>query len=157
MSDDVSQIRGTGRALLERGAARWWWALLVAGLVWFLIGWGVLRADYTSLATVGVLVGVVFLIAAVSEGGLAAVVTGGWKVWHVVLAVIFALAFELRRVGRQAEARLSGEEPPLLPAQERRTAAEAPRAAAVGVMSLPARMPSRSRSAGGGAVPWCCR
>jgi len=39
-----------------------------------------------------------------------------------------ALAFELRRVGRQAEARLSGEEAPFLPAQERRTAAEAPRA-----------------------------
>jgi uncharacterized membrane protein HdeD (DUF308 family) len=90
-NDDLSQVRGTGRALLVRGAARWWWALLVAGLVWFLIGWLVLRADYRSLATVGVLVGVVFLLAAVSEGGLATVVTGGWKVWHIVLAVIFAL------------------------------------------------------------------
>src|SRR4029450_10710133 len=47
--------------------------------------------SYTSLATVGVLVGVVFLVAAVTEGALAAVVTGGWKVWHIVLAVIFAL------------------------------------------------------------------
>lgn len=36
-----------------------------------------LRANYSSLTTVGVLVGVVFLIAAVSEGALAAVVTGG--------------------------------------------------------------------------------
>jgi uncharacterized membrane protein HdeD (DUF308 family) len=91
MHNDISHVRGTGGALLERGAARWWWAPLAAGLVWFLIGWLVLRANYTSLATVGVLVGVVFLIAAVTEGGLAAVVTGGWKVWHIALAVIFVL------------------------------------------------------------------
>jgi uncharacterized membrane protein HdeD (DUF308 family) len=90
-ADSISQVRGTGRALLERGAARWWWALLVAGLVWFVIGWMVLRADYTSLTTVGVLVGIVFLISAVSEGAVAAVVTGGWKVWHIALAVLFVL------------------------------------------------------------------
>jgi uncharacterized membrane protein HdeD (DUF308 family) len=224
MDDDMSQVRGTGRAMLERGAARWWWVLLVAGLVWFVIGWLVLRANYTSLATVGVLVGIVFVIAAISEGGLAAVVTGGWKVWHIALAVLFALgaiwafvrpvntffalasmlglllflqgffyvaeafalrdaspywwlqltsgglivllalwistsdrvwtlaarsafillwvgfmavfrgvrdialAFELRRVGQQAEARLEEAEAPFIPAQERRTAAEEPRA-----------------------------
>jgi uncharacterized membrane protein HdeD (DUF308 family) len=91
MTDDISQVRGAGRALLERGAARWWWTLLVAGLVWFLIGWLVLRANYTSLTTVGVLLGIVFLIAAVSEGALAAVVSGGWKVWHIALAVLFVL------------------------------------------------------------------
>jgi uncharacterized membrane protein HdeD (DUF308 family) len=224
MHDDSSQDRGAGRALLERGAARWWWVLLVAGLVWFLIGWVVLRADYTSLTTVGVLVGVVFLIAAVSEGGLAAVMSGGWKVWHIALSVVFvlgaiwafvrpvntffalasmlglllliqgffyvtqafalrdtspywwvelvsgglivllalwistsdrawdlaarsafillwvgfmavfrgirdvALAFELRRVGQQAEARLREAEAPFVPAQERRTPTDAPHA-----------------------------
>jgi uncharacterized membrane protein HdeD (DUF308 family) len=51
----------------------------------------VLRADYTSLATVGVLVGVVFLIAAVNEAALAAVMGGGWAVWHGVLAVLLVL------------------------------------------------------------------
>ena len=91
MQTDIPEVRGPGRELLAREAARWWWAPLVAGLVWFLIAWLVLRANYTSLATVGVLVGVVFLIAAVTEGGLAAIVTGGWKVLHVVLAVIFVL------------------------------------------------------------------
>jgi uncharacterized membrane protein HdeD (DUF308 family) len=223
MTTDISEVRGTERALVERGAARWWWALLVGGLVWFLIGWMVLRADYTSLATVGVLVGVVLLVSAVSEGALAAVVTGGWKLLHVVLAVVFvlgaiwafvrpvntffalasmlglllfiqgffyiaqafamrdaspywwlevfsgglivllalwistsdrvwdlaarsgfillwvgfmavfrgirdiALAFELRRVGQHAEARSSAAAAPSVPAQERRTAADAPR------------------------------
>jgi uncharacterized membrane protein HdeD (DUF308 family) len=91
MHDDLSQVRGTAQALVAREAARWWWTLLVAGLLWFLIGWLVLRADYSSLTAVGVLVGVVFLIAAVSEGGLAAVVTGGWKVLHIALSVVFVL------------------------------------------------------------------
>jgi uncharacterized membrane protein HdeD (DUF308 family) len=91
MTNEISQVGSAGRALLERGAARWWWTLLVAGLVWFLIGWVVLRANYTSLTTVGVLTGIVFLMAAVSEGAMAAVVTGGWKVWHIALGVFFVL------------------------------------------------------------------
>ena len=91
MDDDLSRVRATGGALLERRAARWWWAVLVAGLAWFVIGWLVLRADYTSLATVGVLVGVVLLVAAISEGGLAGVVSGGWRFWHIALAVLLAL------------------------------------------------------------------
>jgi uncharacterized membrane protein HdeD (DUF308 family) len=91
MNDDLSQVRAAGGALLERRAARWWWVLLVAGLVWFVIGWVVLRADYTSLATVGVLVGVVLLVGAVGEGGLAGVMTGSWRLWHIALAVILAL------------------------------------------------------------------
>jgi uncharacterized membrane protein HdeD (DUF308 family) len=77
--------------LLQREAARWWWAPLVAGVIWLLIAWLVLRADVTSLATVGVLVGVVFLVAAATEGGLGAIMIGGWKVLHYALAVLFLL------------------------------------------------------------------
>src|SRR5690348_11669113 len=77
--------------MMKREAARWWWAPLVAAVIWFVIAWLVLRADYTSLTTVGVIVGVVFLVAAVNESALAAVMGGGWAVWHVVLAVILFL------------------------------------------------------------------
>ena len=76
---------------LERAADRWWWAPLGMGLLWFVIGWLVLRANYTSLATVGVLVGVVFLVAAVGESVLAWLTPGGWAALHVVLAVLFVL------------------------------------------------------------------
>ena len=76
---------------LRREAARWWWAPLVGAVIWFVIAWLVLRADYSSVATVGVILGVAFLIAAVNEVALAAVMGGGWAVWHVVLAVIFVL------------------------------------------------------------------
>jgi uncharacterized membrane protein HdeD (DUF308 family) len=76
---------------MEEGAAKWWWAPLVMGLAWFVIAWLVLRANATSLKTVGVLVGILFLVAAVSEGGLATVVRGGWKVLHIALGVFFVL------------------------------------------------------------------
>jgi uncharacterized membrane protein HdeD (DUF308 family) len=90
MGPDIPAVT-FGRRILQREAARWWWAPLVAGVIWFVIAWLVLRADYTSLATVGVLVGVVFLIAAVNETALAAAMGGGWAVWHVVLAVFLVL------------------------------------------------------------------
>ena len=63
----------------------------MAGVAWFVIAWLVLRMNVASLATVGVLVGVAFLIAAVSEAALGAFLIGGWKIAHYVLAVIFTL------------------------------------------------------------------
>lgn len=91
MQADTSEFPRPVRGLLQREAAKWWWAPLVAGIVWFVIAWLVLRLNVTSLATVGVLVGTVFLITAVSEGALAGIVSGGWKAMHVVLAVLFVL------------------------------------------------------------------
>jgi hypothetical protein len=89
---DETLERGSllGRVLL-REAARWWWAPLVAGAVWFVIAWLVLRLNTTSLTTVGLLLGAAFLIAAINEGALGALMGGGWKVLHYALAVIFAL------------------------------------------------------------------
>lgn len=90
MAPDIPAVTFERRAL-QREAARWWWAPLVGAVIWFVVAWLVLRADYTSLATVGVLLGVVFLIAAVNEAALGAVMGGGWAVWHVVLAVVLLL------------------------------------------------------------------
>jgi uncharacterized membrane protein HdeD (DUF308 family) len=90
--DPEAQQTGTfTRQLLQRKAARWWWVPLVGALLWFLIGWMVLRADYSSLVAVGVLVGAVLLMAAINEGALAAVMRNGWGVLHIVLAIIFVL------------------------------------------------------------------
>src|SRR6478672_4138180 len=80
-----------GRRVLQREVAHWWWLPLAGALVWFLIAWLVLRANYSSLATVGVLVGVAFVIAALNEAALAALMRGGWAALHIVLAVGFVL------------------------------------------------------------------
>jgi uncharacterized membrane protein HdeD (DUF308 family) len=91
MAAKSAGLLGAGRRLLQREAARWWWVPLVAAVVWFIIAWLVLRANYTSLATVGVLVGVVFLVALVNEVGVAAVMTGGWRVAHIALGALYLL------------------------------------------------------------------
>ena len=77
--------------MIVREGARYWWLVLIAGIAWLVLGWLVLRMNTTSIATVGVLIGVVFLFAGITEAGLAGLTPGGWKVWHIILAVIFFL------------------------------------------------------------------
>jgi uncharacterized membrane protein HdeD (DUF308 family) len=72
-------------------ATKYWWVLLLTGGAWLIIAWLVLRANMTSLTTVGVLIGIVFLMAGINEAGVATLMSGGWKVFHWVLAVIFFL------------------------------------------------------------------
>jgi uncharacterized membrane protein HdeD (DUF308 family) len=83
--------RGLTGGVLQREAARWWWAPLVAAVAWFVIAWLVLRANYTSLTTVGVLLGFAFVMAAINEGALGALMHGGWAILHYALAGIFLL------------------------------------------------------------------
>lgn len=76
---------------IVREESRYWWVLLVSGIAWLLIAWIVLRMNVTSIATVGVLLGAVFIVAAVNEVTVASLAPGGWKVWHYVMAFIFFL------------------------------------------------------------------
>jgi len=81
----------TRENMATREGARYWWVFLLLGLLWFLIAWLALRLNATSIATVGVLIGVVFLFAAINELDVAAMIPGGWKVWHYIMAAIFFL------------------------------------------------------------------
>ncbi len=67
-----------------------WWLFLVTGVAWLIISAVVLRFSIASVATVGVLIGVVFLVAAVSEI-LIASARAGWLWLHVLMSVIFVL------------------------------------------------------------------
>jgi uncharacterized membrane protein HdeD (DUF308 family) len=81
----------SGERMIVREGARYWLVFLVSGIVWLLIAWLVLRLNATSITTVGVLLGVVFLIVGINEVGMASLAPGGWKIWHYVMAVIFLL------------------------------------------------------------------
>lgn len=81
----------TGERMVVRDAARYWWLFLVSGVAWLVIAWLVLRLNMTSITTVGVLIGVVFVMAGITEAGLGALTPGGWKVWHYILSVVFFL------------------------------------------------------------------
>jgi uncharacterized membrane protein HdeD (DUF308 family) len=78
------------RTLLRQGAG-YWWILLITGVAWLIVAWLVLRLNQTSVTTVGVLIGIVLIAAGVNEAAVAAFVPGGWKVWHIIMAVIFLL------------------------------------------------------------------
>ncbi|HXY93549.1 MAG TPA: DUF308 domain-containing protein [Acidimicrobiia bacterium] len=71
--------------------ARWWWVFIVTGVIWLMISLVVLRFTERSVTTIGILIGVVFTIAAITEFMVVGVTSGGWKVVHVILGVIFAL------------------------------------------------------------------
>lgn len=78
-------------AFVEREAGKYWWLFLLAGIAWIFISWLVLRMNITSLATVGVLIGVLFFLASFHEIMIGSIRHGGGKVWHYILAVIFFL------------------------------------------------------------------
>ncbi len=72
-------------------ARQWWWVFLVIGIIWLLIGFTVLRLDLRSVATVGFLIGGMFLVSTMNEAMLASTAHGTWKYLHYAMAVIFLL------------------------------------------------------------------
>ena len=78
----------------RRGAAMggWsdvpWWVFLITGLAWMLIAVIVLRFDATSVATVGFLIGALFVFGCINEF-IAAQMAEDWKWLHWVMAFIF--------------------------------------------------------------------
>ncbi|HXW35865.1 MAG TPA: DUF308 domain-containing protein [Acidimicrobiales bacterium] len=69
--------------------SRRWWAFLLMGLVWLIIAAIVLRFDISSVATIGLLLGAVFLFSAVYQFAAAALQGGGWAVLRIILGVLF--------------------------------------------------------------------
>jgi uncharacterized membrane protein HdeD (DUF308 family) len=74
-----------------RAAARWWWVFIVTGVIWLMVSLVVLRFTETSITTIGIIIGVVFTIAAITEFMIVGATTGGWKIVHVILGILFAL------------------------------------------------------------------
>ncbi len=75
-----------------RGPAvgKWWWVLLVMGILWILIGLFVLQAHYGSAVAIGYLVGFWLFFAGIAEFVEIGIVDR-WKWLHGVLGVLFVL------------------------------------------------------------------
>ena len=73
------------------GFAKNWWLFLITGIAWLLIGVLVLRFNIASVRTVGILLGFMFLGAAINEFLASTTVSGGWKFVHIALGVLFIL------------------------------------------------------------------
>ena len=81
------RIRGA-RAGLARLAGPWW-LFLLTGIGWLILAWIALRFTPASIPTVGVLLGVYFLVATINEFFIASVMSS-WRWLHIVLGIIFA-------------------------------------------------------------------
>jgi uncharacterized membrane protein HdeD (DUF308 family) len=72
-------------------AARYWWVFLVTGAFWVVFAVTVFRFDWRSVSAISILFGVMMIAAAVDELLRVAGSSAGWKVFHGVVAVIFAV------------------------------------------------------------------
>jgi len=75
-----------------RQMSKSWWLFLCTGLLWFVIALVVLRMNDRSITTVGVIMGIVFIVGAFSEFLMMGADSSGWKIFHGLLGVLFILA-----------------------------------------------------------------
>ena len=79
MREDAREVTGS------------WWLFLLTGIAWLLVSVIVLRFNITSIASVGALLGVVFIVAGANEFMAMALRDMGWKWLHGLLGVLFII------------------------------------------------------------------
>jgi uncharacterized membrane protein HdeD (DUF308 family) len=72
-------------------AEQFWWILLVTGSLWLVFALLVFQFDATSVNAIAILLGAVCMAAALAELVVMASVHGGVRIWHAVLALLFAV------------------------------------------------------------------
>src|SRR5262245_55467324 len=85
--DERTAIRSRSLAGLSRLAGPWW-IFLLTGIGWLILAWIALRFAPASIPTVGVLLGVYFLVATINEFFIASVMPS-WRWLHILVAIIF--------------------------------------------------------------------
>ena len=86
--DERTDIGSRTRAGLARLAGPWW-IFLLTGIGWLILSWIALRFTPASIPTVGVLLGVYFLVATINEFFIASVMPS-WRWLHILMGIIFA-------------------------------------------------------------------
>jgi len=83
-----SSTAESGPARLARRLTGPWWAYLLAGIAWVIISAVILRFNAASAATIGLLLGALFLLSAVEEFVIAWV-RPQWTWAHALLGIVF--------------------------------------------------------------------
>jgi uncharacterized membrane protein HdeD (DUF308 family) len=87
----LSEPGGVLRQAVGDELGRWWWVWLVSGIAWIVIALVVLQFDKASVTTVGVLIGLMFLLSALEQFAIAALAPRLKWLW-AVFGVLFAIA-----------------------------------------------------------------
>ena len=69
-----------------------WWLMLLTGVAWILVGFILLRFDYTSVYSISLLFGFVAIAAGAIEAGLTFLSTGWWRLLNALLALAYLVA-----------------------------------------------------------------
>lgn len=73
---------------MMRSAANLWWAWLVAGIIWVIVSLIILQFDTSSATTIGIIAGVMFLVAGLQSFMVGAAMEG-WKwMWFLFGAIL---------------------------------------------------------------------
>ena len=88
-AEEHTHVRAGAERALWRMAGPWW-LFLLTGLAWLIIALVTLRFTTTSIATVGVLLGVLFLLAALNEFMISSV-KHSWRWAHILLGIFFVV------------------------------------------------------------------
>jgi uncharacterized membrane protein HdeD (DUF308 family) len=72
---------------------RYWWELLIAGVIWIVIGLAIPRFAYATVATLAILVGALCLVTGANEVMVGAMMSSrGGRIARGLLAVLFVVA-----------------------------------------------------------------
>jgi uncharacterized membrane protein HdeD (DUF308 family) len=71
--------------------AKWWWAWLLMGVLWLLAGVVILQFNSASVATVGILIGVLFLVSGFQQF-VVAWASEGWQWLWVIFGMVLVIA-----------------------------------------------------------------
>ena len=82
---------GSGLRVAARGITGYWWLWLVAGIAWIIVSVVILQFDETSVRTVGVIVGVMFLFAGIQNLAIASMPVPMRWVW-ACFGALFVIA-----------------------------------------------------------------
>ncbi len=83
------QAAETRQAVQE--LSKWWWGWLVTGILWILASIVILQFRQSSITLVGVVIGIMFLVAGIEEL-VVAFVSGGWRWLWAAFGVILIIA-----------------------------------------------------------------
>lgn len=89
MASEVSDLGPEEREVLSE-MGRMWWLWLLLGIGWMIVSIIILEIDETSVDTVGIIIGIMFIVAGVQEFLIAAV-SEGWKWLWIVFGGILVL------------------------------------------------------------------
>jgi len=76
---------------VARDASSLWWLELIAGIAWILIALAILQFDQASITTVGVLIGVMFLVSGFQQFAVGSLVERGSWLFYI-FGVLFLAA-----------------------------------------------------------------